>query len=318
MLIGIDIGGTKTQLVGADGARPLFDETVPTSSWRGRRDDDADAAALVALATRNLNGRTLDILVVGSHGCDSDKDCAALQARLASLIAGTVVVLNDSELVPPAAGKTGGISVICGTGSIAVTRRPDRGMIAAGGWGWYLGDEGSASGLVREAARAVRTALDQGAALDDCGKSLMNAVAISNPVELGRALSERRSAAEIGALAPLVFAAAQAGSALALRVIEDGGRALAILVQRLAERGALGADIVTGGGVITRQPLLFQAFREALGGLLPDRTLSLLREPPVLGAMTLARELQAGRWPTHLPLPHIAGQPSSDQDWRAA
>jgi N-acetylglucosamine kinase-like BadF-type ATPase len=318
MLIGIDIGGTKTQLVAADGSHLLFDETVPTASWRGRRNDDADAAALVALATSRGQGRLLDILVVGSHGCDSDEDCQALQARLAAQVTATVVVLNDSELVPPAAGRTGGISVICGTGSIAVTRRPDRKMIAAGGWGWYLGDEGSASGLVREAARAVRAALDCGANLDRLGRSLLDAVGISNPFELGRALSERRSAADIGALAPLVFEAAESGSDLALRVIQEGGRALAILVQRLAERGAIGHDVVTGGGVITRQPLLFEAFRRAIGDLLPEHTLSLLHEQPVFGALMLARELGVGRWPTHLPLPHVVGRPSQDHDWSAA
>lgn len=316
MLIGIDIGGTKTQLVATDATRPLFDETVPTASWRARRDDDADATALVALATRHLHGRMPNILVVGSHGCDSDADCSALQERLARLVDGTVVVLNDSELVPPAAGRTGGISVICGTGSIAVTRRPDRKMIAAGGWGWYLGDEGSASGLVREAAKAVRAALDSGADLDRLGKSLLDAVDIASPVELGRALSERRSAAEIGALAPLVFEAAEAGSDLAIGVVQEGGRALAILVQRLVERGALGADVVTAGGVVTRQPLLFDAFAKAMDVILPDRRLSLLREPPVFGALTLGRDLEAGRWSCHLPLPHVAGRLSSDHDWR--
>ncbi|MEP7457707.1 BadF/BadG/BcrA/BcrD ATPase family protein, partial [Phyllobacterium sp. SB3] len=156
-----------------------------------------------------------------------------------------ILVLNDSELLLPAAGKDVGISVICGTGSIAVARSHDRRMIAAGGWGWYLGDEGSAAGLVREAARAVRRSLDAGKPMEQLGRSLLQALGIDDPVELGRALGDQGSAAKIGSFVPLVFQAADAGSPLALDVIAQGGNALVALVSRLINRGAPGKDIVT-------------------------------------------------------------------------
>ncbi len=53
----------------------------------------------------------------------------------------------------PAAGYADGIGVVSGTGSIAVARTAEGRMLAAGGWGWILGDEGSAPALVREAAQ---------------------------------------------------------------------------------------------------------------------------------------------------------------------
>ena len=67
-------------------------------------------------------------------------------------------VVNDAELMVPAAGYFGGIGVVSGTGSIAVARTAEGHMLAAGGWGWILGDEGSAPALVREAAKAIRDA----------------------------------------------------------------------------------------------------------------------------------------------------------------
>ena len=315
MLAGIDIGGSKTELCIAAGAERRG-RSMPTSDWRTRTDPRADAAALITALTE-LGGAP-DILVVGSHGCDTDDECRNFQQRLADRLPGTVLVLNDAELLLAAAGKERGIAVIAGTGSIAVARKDDRRMIAAGGWGWYLGDEGSASGLVREAARAVRGSIDAGEPLEQLGRGLLLALGIDSPVELGRALSDRGSAAKIGGLAPLVFEAADSGSGLALAVIGQGGQALAALTTRVLGRGAPGADVVTGGGVVTRQPRLFEAFRNALSSVAPQLSLSLLKEPPVTGAIALAERLQAGERPSYLPLPHIAGRALSEAEWRAA
>jgi N-acetylglucosamine kinase-like BadF-type ATPase len=317
MLVGIDIGGTKTEIVASAGA-DQSSISMPTNDWRGRSNGERDAARLVAAVLGLTSGRQPDVVVAGAHGCDTDDDRERMQASLARALTGTVLVLNDSELLLPAAGKQRGISVISGTGSIAVARSEDRRMLAAGGWGWFLGDEGSASGLVREAARGVRASLDAGETLEPLGRDLLAAVGVASPVELGRALGELGSAASIGRFANLIFDAADAGSAIASRVIADGGRALAALADRLVARGADGGDVVTGGGVISRQPRLFEAFRKALAEVRPALTPTLLTEPPVIGALALAGDLQAGRQPATLPFPHIAGRPSGAQDWRAA
>jgi N-acetylglucosamine kinase-like BadF-type ATPase len=318
MIVGIDIGGTKTHLMGEDEHGRIRERTLATSDWRGRREAERDASMLVSLVDSVIGDSAAAAVVIGSHGCDTDEECSALQGRLASRLSGTVLVLNDSELLLPAAGKPDGISVISGTGSIAVGRNGNRKMIAAGGWGWYLGDEGSASGLVREAARAVRASLDAGGTLDGLGRTLMAALGIKSPVELGRALSDIGSAAGIGDLAPIVFQAADDGSSLASGVIENGGEALALLAARLIARGATESDVVTGGGVITRQARLFEAFSIALAKKAPKLRLTLLKDPPVKGAILLARRLATGERPASLPLPHVAGELETTDDGRAA
>ena len=317
MIAGIDIGGTKTQIIAELDGNTVGEAVVNTAEWRMRIDHDADVRALVSLLVATA-GTAPKTTVVGAHGCDSDEDRLALQTRLSSQLRGTVLVLNDSELLLPAAGKTSGISVISGTGSIAVSRDASRRMIASGGWGWYLGDEGSASGLVREAVRTVRFALDQGETLDPLGRNLLEALAVSSPIELGRALGAIGSAAGIGRFAPLVFAAADAGSRYAEKVIADAGISLAVLAEQLVRRGAPLGDVVTGGGVIARQPRLLAAFQSALTDRLPDVTLTLLHGQPVMGAMVLARKLSVGDLPKTLPLPHIDGELKTAWDWRAA
>ncbi|RVA71021.1 ATPase, partial [Mesorhizobium sp. M7A.F.Ca.US.006.04.2.1] len=92
-----------------------------------------------------------------------------------------------------------------------------------------------------------------------------------------------------------VFDAAIAGSALAIRVISEGGTGLAALVELLIERGANPALVVAGGGVISEQPMLMTAFVEAMAKVSPSSQVLLLREPPVLGAVALARRLLIGQ-----------------------
>ncbi len=317
MIAGIDIGGTKTHLAVQSDGGAVRERVLETIDWRKRKDAFVDSQALLGVLEQLSAGQPA-VVVIGAHGCDTDSDCLTLQALISKQLAATVLVLNDSELLLPAAGRRSGISLIAGTGSIAVSRDADRKMMAAGGWGWFLGDEGSASGLVRDAARAVRALLDRSEVLDPLGAMLIDALEIRGPVEISRALGDLGSAARIGSLAHLVFEAADAGSELADGVITRGGAALADLVGQLVGRGASGTDVVAAGGVISSQVRLYTAFEGALARRVPTAAATLLSKPPVIGALHLARELAAGQRPPRLPLPHSAGRQELHDNGRAA
>jgi N-acetylglucosamine kinase-like BadF-type ATPase len=160
-VVGVDIGGTKTHIALANSGRTIAERLLPTREWRVR-EMATDARRLAGLIRDLAHGAAPAATVVGAHGCDTAAQCRVLRHHLDPLLDGAVEVVNDAELLVPAAGFTEGIGVVAGTGSIAVARLPDRTMLVAGGWGWILGDEGSAPGLVREAARAVRAAVDAG------------------------------------------------------------------------------------------------------------------------------------------------------------
>lgn len=287
LVAGMDIGGTKTRVIASRGGVTLADEAVATETWRTWRVGD-DAEGLAALVKR-VAGGVPESFAVGAHGCDSDQQCDELRDALAARLPGAQVkVVNDSELLVPAAGYGDGIGVVSGTGSIAVARSRDGRMLAAGGWGWILGDEGSAAALVRESAKAVRGAVDNERFDDPLLALLLKAVGITEVTKLGRTLNETRGAAEWGRYANVVFEAASQGSPLARKVIEDGARALADLVGVLARRGADASVVVAGGGVITEQPLLWDAFKAAVATVSPSSETVLLRQAPVLGAVALA------------------------------
>lgn len=295
-VVGVDIGATKTHLALArDGAAPR-ERILATTLWRVRR-HEADARTLLSLIQELAAVDRVAALAVGAHGCDSAAECLALQTELDALARLPLVVVNDAELLAPAAGFHHGIGVVAGTGSIAVARLADRTMLVAGGWGWVLGDEGGAVGLVREAVRAARGTLDSGRNDDVLIPLLKRSLGTDDPTQFGRALAQAADAARIGAHVEAVFAAVEAGSTLAERVVREGGRALARLARQLIGRGATGGHVVAGGGVITRQALLADSFSEALRADLPDWRATILRTPPVQGALALARQIAAGRTP---------------------
>ena len=292
IIAGVDIGGTKTRIVACLGEQTIADEVLVTESWRIRQ-MEIDATTLAGIVAGLCDGVAPAAMAVGAHGCDTDEQCQRFQALLATRTGGAVQVVNDAELMVPAAGHADGIGVVAGTGSIAVARTADGKMLAAGGWGWILGDEGSAPALVREAAKAIRHSLDRGRDGDPLIAALMRELDTDDQTKLGILLNETRGAAVWGRYANAVFDAANAGSVLAIRVIREGGAGLAALVDLLIERGANPALVVAGGGVISEQPMLMAAFVEAMAKVSPSSQVLLLREPPVLGGVALARRLLA-------------------------
>ncbi len=303
-VVGVDIGGTKTHVATAalGSERELIRETViPSSSWRGDLGDPhADAAGLRDLLVRLYGQEVLGApLAVGAHGCDTTSQCHDVENALRHHVDAPVVVVNDSELMGPAMGVEDAIGVVVGTGSIATARDDSGTLLAAGGWGWLLGDEGSAPGLVREATRAVLAALDRGEPLDALGRRLMTTFRAHNGAELALAVTSAGSAEGWGAHAPEVFEAAAEGSRLADQVIRSAGEQLAGLVAQVLRRGVEARVVVAGGSVIEQQPPLQDAVRSALAREHPEVALEILTRPPVMGAIALARRV------AHQPLTEV-------------
>lgn len=292
LVIGVDVGGTKTHLRAVAGDDVVADRVRATRGWRPH-DPDAAARRLAGLVHEALPaGAHPDALAVGAHACETPLQCARIRVAVQELLGVPTLVVGDAELLVPAAGLDKGVGLVAGTGSVAVGRLPDGTAVQVGGWGAVLGDEGGAAGLVREAARAVWAAHDRGEAPDALALGLTASLGVPEVPALGAALESATDvSAEWGRHAPAVFAAAAAGSALAGEVIADAGRALAALVVRLAARGVPVDDVVVAGGTVLGQPTLYGAFAAALETAVPGARPRPLTAAPVEGAVALARSL---------------------------
>lgn len=293
LLVGADVGGTKLALrVETPEGAVRADIEIPAAGWEAAPVDRAARWLLDHVRPVLPEGDGIAALGVGAQGCDTQEHCARLVAAVEALGVPATVV-NDAALLVPAAGLDAGIGVVAGTGSIAVGTDTAGAVLFAGGWGWVLGDEGSAPGIVREAAKAALAAYDSGHGDDGLLSALLAHYGDPDPQTLARTVNDEPTTANWGPAAPVVFRAAAEGSPLARRVVDEAAAQLSLLVTRLLARGATGSTVVAAGGVVVHQPLLAARLRARLAAAHPALTLRLLDVPPVAGAVALARNRHA-------------------------
>lgn len=291
LVLGADVGGSKAHLVIADVAGPGLERqvTVPTREWYADGYLSGVIAGIAGFAT-GCERRELASVGVGAHGCDSQQQCRRLQAALEQQIDVPVVVVNDAELVLPAAGVASGCALIAGTGSIAVGYDREGEPVVAGGWGAFLGDEGSGTGLFRDLAKKAVDAYDRGERKDPLGSLLVELLRLQELRDLPARLAEFSSPVAWAPLAPtLIDRALASGSTLAREVIEESAAILARLVGVIGWRGADTTKIVAAGGVVEHSEWMRAALVEAFKSMLPDAEFAFLTVPPVNGAVQLAR-----------------------------
>lgn len=290
LIAALDIGGTKTQLIIEEvGGSRILDVTEPSLEWDAEPEDKAAVWIAERVGRHTPADSRIVSLAFGAQGINRDETGTTLKRELAALGYATTAV-NDAALIVAAAGFTRGIGVIAGTGAIAVGADANGRFLSAGGWGWVIGDEGSAAGLVREATRAALGANDDGQPDDGLLGHLLATFGVADAERLTRRVNDDPAVDNWAPHAPAIFAAADAGSALANAVIADGARHLAQLVSKLRHRGAVGVDVVVAGSVIVNQPRLLDAFRRHIEENNIGLAVHVLSTPPAEGAVLLARK----------------------------
>ena len=161
-----------------------------------------------------------------------------------------VRVVNDAvaACIGAHGGADGGLIVV-GTGSAGVARVAGRDAIV-GGRGFHLGDDGSASRLGLEAARAAMRAADGLGPESDLTRQIrarFNHDALAM-VHWAAAAAPR----DYGELAPLVIEAAVVGDSVGRVLAEVAAAAVATLAQRVEALGARRLAMVGGLGEAIR------------------------------------------------------------------
>lgn len=292
--IGVDVGGTKTHLrtVDVDGAET--DLVLPSATWRfGELFSDQANFERLADALLGLGRLTEDaVVVIGMHGGDTAEQLDESTSTMTRLLGRPTTVVNDAELLGFVIGSEPCIQMIVGTGAVICGTTADGARITVDGHGWPLGDRGSAPAIVASAFRETLRAADRGeAGSDPLFTAILDELDVPDAATLAIEATRTAGAASWGAHAPVVFAQADAGSAVARRIIEEAARTLARGVAHLRRRGAVGDLVVAGGGVIVAQAGYEALVREVLAAEAPGVELVVVRSPPVEGAVAHAMTL---------------------------
>jgi glucosamine kinase len=292
ILIGADVGGSKTAVGVSEGAEVLVRADGPGAAVRPGR-ALASAGMIAEVVRRALAGigrLAGDVLLVGAAGAGRDPERSELAKALrGESLADRVVVTTDIELALAGAFEQGpGIVVSAGTGSIAVGRDATGAHRRIGGYGWQMGDEGSGYAISRAALGAVSRAHDGRSPRTALTDRVLSATRSPDFDSLVR-WSASASPSELAGLAPHVLEIAAQGDPLAQGIADYAARELsqlAICLLPLLEAEPPVGVALTGGLLAQDRPLR----RSVMARLGEEPGLHTIETPvdAVLGALRLA------------------------------
>lgn len=302
-MIGADGGNSKTALVLATTEGAILSRVTGAGTRPHRNGMEATADGLAELTRAAVAEAGLPVgteIEVGSYYLANvdfpDEEEAMFAALTARRAVRRLEVRNDTLAVLKAGSRRGwGIGVVSGAGINAAGVYPDGGEERFLGIGPESGDWGGGHGIAVGALGAAVRALDgRGPAtvLTSLVESTFGADPSSVAIAVHRGeISER----QVLGFAPLVFDAAEAGDEAAAALVRRQADEVLAFIEALVHRMDLldtDVDVVLGGGTLQAEhPLLMRRVTERLAEFAPEAVLSVLRVPPVAGALASALAL---------------------------
>lgn len=290
MIIGIDAGGTKNELVLCrnDGF-VLSHMTAPGSN---AADLGAETAALrIASQVKTIaagHEDEIDALFAGMSGGGAPAIRASVRSTLIANLPFIRHIANGTDALNglyAGVGAGDGMVVIAGTGTSAFVRCGGV-LTQVGGWGYLVDDAGSGYSIGRAVLNAAFRERD--------GRG--------EPTRLTALVEERLGFNVLGAVptiyqggkrmvasfAPLAFTAADQGDKTALSIIDVACSELRLLISACAAHLNTAPYPVSLLGSLWKAPRLLEGVRSLLS---PDYSLLRPDLPPVFGAAVAAAEL---------------------------
>ena len=297
LVVGIDAGGSKTRAfaVDRDGA------VVGRGAGGGANllSSPDPAGSIAAALAESLGSAKPDAIVLSCSGGDRPADREKGRAILTQLVGPNVRidVTHDAIAALYAGNPAGcGVVLISGTGSIAFGRNDEGDERRAGGWGYLIGDEGSAVWLGLEGLRAAAHHADGRGAGTAITAHLLGELGVDSFMEVIPQLYGRpHPAPAILASVRAVGRAAAEADAIAVSIVQRGAHALARAASVVAAELRLGdGPVYLAGGAFESLPSLERAVRGELLAMLPRATVEPVSEEPAMGAARLAMRLAWG------------------------
>jgi glucosamine kinase len=294
--LGIDGGGTKTTCAVGDESSLLATATAGPSNivrvGEPRTRESLHQAVRQACAAAGI---ALDQIVrtcVGGSGAGRPELAEIVRRMLTEILPAPIDVVGDMQTALEAAFGSGpGVVVIAGTGSIAYGRDSQGRTARAGGWGFAIGDEGSAHWIGRNAVSALLRASDEDEQVTSSALAagMFRAWGVRSLSDLARAANSIPPP-DYAALFPAV---AGCNEPLADEVLSRAGRELAqtarVVIRKLFPDPDSPVPGAISGGVFRHAARVCDVFYNDLQHL--DRRVEVNRSvvDPVEGALRIAR-----------------------------
>lgn len=194
-------------------------------------------------------------------------------------------------------GKEGAV-IIAGGGSVAFGKNKAGETASAGGWGYFMGDEGSAFWIAREGLNACTKAVDGRGKETLILPNILSYFRVEDLQSVHRLIySGQVGRDKIAGAAQAVLKSAQEGDEIALEICRKAGEELAIACIAVLRKLKMEEDEVTVGlfgGVFSAGEVIIGPLRERLVRDIPKAKLTFPLLPPEGTALLLAIQKSGG------------------------
>ncbi|MGD0907814.1 MAG: BadF/BadG/BcrA/BcrD ATPase family protein [Candidatus Acidiferrales bacterium] len=298
--IGIDGGGTKTDcvLLNADGAVVGEGRGGPANPLRvGYEAAFGSISEAAAKALKSSHLRTGDVTSVcaGIAGAGQRSTVRRTMVFLTHEFPRAIArVATDYEIaLETAAGSGPGVILVAGTGSVAYGRNAGGQTARAGGYGPWIGDEGSAFEIGRRAVAAVARTRDHDAPVTLLAEMISSVLGCPDWDDLMQRIMKNPDDV-FPKVFPVVAEAANADDSTAKEILFTAAIGLGNIAMVVVRRLGLKEQefpLVKCGGVFGRSTMLDALLDSVLVSGALKAKISRLEVSPALGAARMAARL---------------------------
>lgn len=299
LYLGVDGGGTKTHIVLINEAQELLCEGSAGASNPLRVGIQTTISNIVKAVNNacDIGGCNRGDIVAGTLGLAGVRRFD-LRERIREgvsrqLDVKSVEVITDAEIALYGAtlGKAG-LVVIAGTGSVCIGQNNDGAKFSAGGWGPLAGDEGGGAGIARSALHAIAKASDGRAPETKLSDVAIEYFRADHLEDLTVAIyAPQIDNQKIAGFARHVAETAREGDAVAIRLMEEAGKELALAARAVITKLKIEKEnfpIAYVGSIFKAGDLIKVPFLKSVHEIAPKAELIEPQIPPALAAAKIA------------------------------
>ncbi|MGB9876277.1 MAG: BadF/BadG/BcrA/BcrD ATPase family protein [bacterium] len=296
LYLGIDGGQTKTVAVigNEDGEVLGWGMGGPSNHIREKGGKKRFREALLCSVREAMEDGGLEDVIFRSAYLGISGACDEMLRIARKVIKAERIFLEGDALLALASctlGKEGAV-IIAGGGSVAFGKNKEGEFASAGGWGYFMGDEGSAFWIAKEGINRATKAVDGRGKQTLILPKLLSHFNLPNLQELHRLIySGKIGRPEIARAAEAVLQAAQEGDEVALEICQRAGEELAeACIAVLRKLSMDKEEVIVGlfGGVFSSGEVIIKPLRERLLQEVPNAKLTFPILPPEGTALLLA------------------------------
>lgn len=301
-LIGLDGGGTKTKCVLTDfNFNPLYECRGGPSNFLliGTQIVSETILSLILESISYLKISPDDIasILIGTTGAGRQNDAEKLKtdfleyAHSKGFFFKSFNVDSDARIALEGAFSGGpGSLLIAGTGSVIFGKDKNNNVYRIGGYGKFIGDEGSGSTLGRKGLNQIAKELDGRGDKTVLTEILKRDFGITDSSQLITEVYSNNF--DVASFAPKVIEAAQNGDRIANKILEEESDELLLHVKsiyKMIEQEILKLCLI--GGTIATENYYSAMFKKKIELHLPNVKIMSAENPPEIGAAFLAKTM---------------------------